>query len=310
MNIKAKPSPALKWTPVKTELTRRCVSTLIWGPEGTWKTSIALGWPGPIFYMSSAENDSGKLERFAGEKEIVRWNFRLPVNSIDDLQNVQSLGKTMEAEFHERFKDALCGQDGKQGWARTIVLDSLNGFKSLQRQADFGDLLAKNRSIKYGPLNSRFEQLHMRFKEMADISNQTYLVYIARASEEYKPKKIQPGEKADPFGVKTGRLIYDVYTGARFDTEIILRTDFDKETHTPSVTVEKPYINAYTTWDVLSGDECCFESIIKNQMDVTGSTRDKLMKDAQELISNGRNDEAMELIDKAEGLEFDLDRWL
>jgi len=262
--------------------------------------------------MSGSENDSGKVERYAGEKEIIKWNFRLAVDSIEDLQNNKKMGEEMEIEFHTRFRDALCGEDGKQGWARTIIVDSLNTFKQLQRQRDFGSLLAlnKKRQYGYGELNNRFEQLHILYKQMADISNSTYLVYIGRASDEYKPKKLAPGEKSDGFDVKTGKIIYDVYSGSKFDTEIILRSNFDKETHIPSVTVEKPYLNAYTTGTVLSGDQCCFESIIKNQMDMTEGTREKLMNEASRLLGEEKVEEAEKLIEKAQALEFDISRWL
>lgn len=305
MRIDAKPSPKLTWTPAPKELDRRCTCTLIYGDTSTAKTTLALDWPDPILFLSSAENDRGKLERYS-EKDIMVMNFRKPTTDIETLATVKEDAKKLEDEFRERFCDAIMGLEGKGGWARTIIVDTIHGLRELQRQADFGGLLVSKRAVKYGPSNSRFAQLNLMFKEQADISNQTNLVYIARTTEEYIKNPSNP----EDFGAPTGKRVYDSYKTAYSDSEIRVRTYFSIEEKEFRMKVEKAYLNARTTGDELKGHEFSFEGLMRNQFDINEKKRQRLTEEAGKCFSEGESDKGEKLLEQVDGLEFNMEQFL
>ncbi len=262
MEITARPSTHINWKPAPKTLDRRCILMVVYGDQGSGKTSLALSTPGPTAFFSYLENDEGKLQRFSNDKEIVTFKFARSYSfKANDV--VIAEATKLETEFRAAFNDAIGGIDKggeyHQGWARTIIIDTVRGFRELQRNADFGGLDVKKRSTSYAGLNARFAQYIFRFKEEAERVNQTNLILVARTEPEWK----RIGN--DTMDSKTGRTLYSGHGTEEFDAEVRVRTHFDPDTKQFSAKLEKPFIDAQTVNTVYEGAMCNFAMIMDGQ---------------------------------------------
>ncbi len=249
MEITARPSTHINWEPAPKTLSRRCVEMLVYGDTDTRKTSFALTAPDPIFYAHSSENIAGKLERFS-DKEILVFSFTRPQDLFETEIIVREC-TALENEFKIRIDDAF-------KWARTIVIDTIDGFNDLQRHAEFGNFKAppgKTSTFKYGPINSRFLNLNAKFKAAAEKLNQTNLIYIARTKDEWVH-----GEKG---WAKSGRRVFDAQESAFYDSEV--RVKMSRHDGNYRATIEKAFYDSTTIRSCLENDMATFAMIMDGQ---------------------------------------------
>jgi len=132
------------FTEAPTQTVKRLILSVS-GLEKQGKTAFALTAPGPIALFDSDMGTEGVVERFAKEKEIIRFDARVP-HTPDDAEELWS-------QTENAFYVALQSDD-----IRTLVFDTATEIWELLRLSKFGKL-TQVMPYHYGPVNALYRKM-------------------------------------------------------------------------------------------------------------------------------------------------------
>lgn len=242
-------------------------TTVLWGAEGTWKTTIGLSFPKPIFHI---ETDLGGFERaawrFSSDTKILRLKSNEPVSGVDfskwdvvtkpfaipvqieRLLGAQTAGATSKSTI--KFPKRLIGY--KECW-QNIVLDYVSACQSTACKSVMIDSATQCWSICHNGLLQEKQEIQLASGTKEDSSTfrerlqpvefpndrMRSLLYTADSYKKFLilshyDKDIY-GEKFDSEGrkqeYKTGEVTVDGFKGTTQLADIVLRLSLGSRTN-------------------------------------------------------------------------------
>lgn len=181
------------WKDAPTELTRKEVFKLVYGPTSTGRTTYALTAPGPIALLHASEKVEGIVQRAAQDREVKILDFGTSLSGTQQQQAQQA---------DRAWKMVMEALDDAWTWARTIVIDTSTELWEFLRMARFGKL-TQVMPHNYGPVYAEWRAtLKKAFRDQQG----TNLILVGQEKELYKNDKpqgkmIPAGQKSDPYDV-------------------------------------------------------------------------------------------------------------
>lgn len=238
------------WEAAPTTLTRTDVFTLLYGPSGSGRTTLALAAPDPIAFVHSSEKIEGIIQPFAKEKEIRVHDFGTEVDLRESRVKVQKKAGPAWDLFCEVVLDAST-------WARTLIVDTCTDAWELCRMAEFGKV-TQVKPIHYTVVNSEWLLLMRTLKKVETLN----VILIAKETEVYRNDK------------PTGRMVADTMKRTINVADVAVRTwrgSGNPKAKSPvarsqsrgfGLTIEKGWWNAEVEGVELEGADCDWETVM------------------------------------------------